>query len=67
MKQILESPFSLGRVAAVKKLHSIILQRGRRENAVVKRWIRGANAARRERGGSLVYSETEEAARQAVE
>ena len=66
LKQIILSPISPKRIAAVQNLHSIIVQKNRSQDRHVKRWINLSNAARKEKGGSLIYLAFNEVVQEAV-
>ena len=66
LKQIISSPISKERIAAVQKLHAIIVHKEISQDKHVRRWISRANAARKERGGSLNYLAFDENVKEAI-
>ncbi|KAL1818297.1 hypothetical protein ACET3Z_013168 [Daucus carota] len=66
LKQILSSPKSQERIAAVQKLHVIIVHKERSRDMHVRIWISLANVSRVERGGSLIYLAFDENVREAI-
>ena len=66
LNQILDSPISLEKVAVVKRLHSILVQRDSELDREVKQWINQANVARGKKGGSLIYLVVDAVVQEAV-